>query len=94
MAKDMLGNELQVGHQVMMMLDKPVGMGEVVEIREGGVISGLRRGGSEARPGFVVVICKFETPYDPMMPILGNMVRLHNPKRDEMEEGGKTPMLV
>lgn len=77
MLRDMLGNELQEGDMVMMVLPNSNAMGSITQIKTGGIIAG--RNGKGVQPGLVTTICRFDTPFDPTSAILGNMVKVYNP---------------
>lgn len=79
MVKDRLGNELAEGHLVEIKLGSPEVMAFVHEVKQGGVIQGVRAGGHSVTPGKVVLLATFTFEYDPSNPVLANLVRLVSP---------------
>ena len=66
--KDSVGNEIKVGDLVALQLQTPVIKGRVVEITEGGIITGMKHGKTEMRPSTVVVSAIFPVSVDPYAP--------------------------
>ena len=63
--KDALGNELRKGELVALSLDRPLIFGRVVEIQEGGLITGRKEGGMEMRPSKLIVASNHTVEADP-----------------------------
>lgn len=80
--KDVIGNELKVGDLVAMQLERPIIYGRIVELREGGVITGLKQGGAEIAPGRIVVMSQHPLAVDPRLPV-GAIVVLRDPNPGE-----------
>ena len=94
--RDSLGNNLEVNDMVTTGLSSTQVIGKVLEIRPGGIISGLRKGGQEARPGMLVILARFELPFDPGMQIVGNCIKIYDPSPAPADEKTveSTPKLV
>ena len=67
--KDSVGNEIKVGDLVALQLQTPVIKGRVVEIKEGGIITGTKQGKVEVRPAEVVISAIFPVSVDPYAPV-------------------------
>lgn len=88
--KDRIGNKLELGHKVAVALPDASIFGFIAQIEEGGLITGLKRGGSERRPGRVLVSCVIALPVDPESGAVPQLVRVHDPdKHEEAAEAGK-----
>jgi hypothetical protein len=83
MVKDRLGNELAQGQLVEIKLGSPEVMAFVQEVKEGGIIQGVRGGGRTVTPGILVLFATFTFEYDPSNPILTNLVRLVSPDEEK-----------
>lgn len=90
--KDSRGNELKVGDSVMLRLPDPFVYGVVTEIRDGNVITGVRRGGSEVSPGVVELLSKYAMPVDPTNRVVENLVKIYDP--GQAEAAPKPPGLL
>lgn len=86
MVYDAIGNELKRMDLVQLALNDPHIHGKVVEIKGGGIITGLRRGGGEVSPGLVTVVCTFTFPVDPTNPQLGNVLKLCDPNPEQTDK--------
>ena len=82
MVKDARGNELKVGDHISLEIPSTRVVLVIQDIQEGGIITGTRSGGAEARPGMIVLSGRFSTQFDPTMPIIGNMLKLHTEEQD------------
>jgi hypothetical protein len=63
--KDAMGNDLKVGALVALSLERPLIFGRVTELKEGGMITGLKHGQAEMRPSVVVVTSNHPIAIDP-----------------------------
>ena len=64
--KDAVGNELHVGDLVLLQLERPLIYGRIVEAEEGGLVTGINhKGGTEIRPGKLVVAANYPVEFDP-----------------------------
>jgi len=87
MAKDTLGNEVEVGDYVELHLNAPRIFGRVMDVRNGGtVIRGLRSGQDQRTLGSVSVTAKIDIAVDPDNPIVQAMVKVNDPKPEEADE--------
>lgn len=85
--KDRLGNELAVGQKVVVALPEAQIFGFVAQIEDGGLITGLKRGGVEAKPGRILVSCVIALPVDVQYGAVAQLVRVYDPdKHDETAE--------
>lgn len=89
MAKDRIGNGLAVGQKVVVALPEASIFGFVAQIEDGGLITGLKRGGSERRPGRVLVSCVVALPVEPESGAVAQIVRVYDPDKHEVVESGK-----
>lgn len=80
--RDALGNDLKIGDLVAMQLERPMVYGRVVEIHEGGIVTGLKHGGTEMAPGSIVVISRHPLMVDPRLPV-GAVVALRDPHPED-----------
>lgn len=83
--KDRIGNELQDGDKVMVVLPESQLFGFVSKMEEGGLIAGLgARGGPEMRPGRILVSCVLALPVDPELGMSAQLVKVYDAdKHDE-----------
>jgi hypothetical protein len=77
--KDAVGNELRVGDLVALSLDRPLIYGRIVELAEGGIVTGMRGGQAEVRPGRVVVTSNHTIDNDPRNVVIGALLSLRDP---------------
>lgn len=82
MVKDARGNELKVGDHISLEITSSRVVLVIEDIQEGGIITGTRSGGAEARPGMIVSFGHFSTQFDPTMPIIGNVLKLHTEEQE------------
>jgi uncharacterized Zn ribbon protein len=76
--KDAVGNDLKAGDLVMLSLDRPLIFGRVVEVQEGNLITGLRKGGGEVRPSRVIIASNHTIDCDPRT-VVGSVMALRDP---------------
>ncbi len=95
--KDAVGNELRAGDLVMLQLDRPLIFGRVVEAQEGGLVTGLKKGGEvDIRPGRLVIASNHTIEFDPRQ-LVGAVMVLRDPenmaaavaKEKESEKSGE-----
>ena len=68
--KDAVGNELRVGDLVALQLERPLIFGQVTEVGEGGIVTGVNhKGGAEIRPGRIVILSRHSIDVDPRQPL-------------------------
>ena len=90
--KDRIGNELKVGQKVVVALPEAQIFGFVAQVESGGIITGLKRGGVEQRPGRILVSCVIALPVDPQNEVIPQLVRVYDPdKHDEGEPSEERP---
>jgi hypothetical protein len=77
--KDAVGNELRVGDLVALSLDRPLIYGRIVELVEGGIVTGIRGGQAEVRPGRVTVASNHTIDNDPRNAVIGALLSLRDP---------------
>ena len=83
--RDALGNELKPGDLVMLSLDRPQIFGRVVDVKSGGLITGLQKGGAEVRPSVVTIASNHTVEGDPRM-MIGSVVILRDPEDAKIPE--------
>jgi len=83
MMKDRIGNKLKTGDKVVVALPEAQIFGFVAQVEEGGLITGLKRGGSERRPGRVLVSCVIALPIDAELDAVAQLVRVYDPDKHE-----------
>lgn len=83
--KDRIGNKLENGNKVLVVLPEAQIFGFIAQIEEGGVITGVRgaHGGMEKRPGRVLVSCVIALPIDPGSEAVAQLVRVYDPEKHE-----------
>lgn len=93
--KDRIGNELKVGHKVLVHLPDAEIFGFVAQVEGGGIITGVRgvKGGMEQRPGRILVSCVIALPVHPQADQVAELVRVVDPDKHE-EIGAKGPQLM
>lgn len=77
--KDALGNELKVGDLVLLNLQKPQMYARVAEIKQGGIVTGMRHGKPEVHPSRLVLVVNHVAELDPDLPA-GHVMRLVDPE--------------
>jgi len=82
MAKDRLGNSLEKGDRLCIALPEAQIFGFVAEVKEQGVIRGVR-GGAETTPGAVLVSCVIALPLDPKTGQIPQCVKVYDPEKRE-----------
>ena len=92
--KDVLGNELEVGHRVQLVLPDKFVNGYVTKITAGGVVSGRRAGRDSVTPATIEIQCAFTIPLDPMHPQLSAVVRVVDPNATDVEAKEEGPKLI
>ena len=92
--KDRIGNELKVGHKVLVHLPEAHIFGFVAQVEAGGIITGVRgvKGGMEQRPGRILVSCVIALPVHPELGQVAELVRVVDAEKHEEE--GKGPVLM
>ena len=87
--KDAVGNELHEGDLVFMHMDRPSLFGRVVKIEEGGLITGIKKGGVDVRPAQIIVTSNHTIACDPRV-VVGSLLVLKDPSLPvEILEKGK-----
>lgn len=91
--KDALGNELKPGDLVMLSLDRPQIFGRVVDVQEGGLITGMQKnGGAQLRPSRVVIAANHTIEGDPRA-LVGSVVILRDPDEAKGSEEKPAPVV-
>ncbi len=67
--KDAIGNDLKAGDLVLVNFERPQSYGRVMSIEEGGLVTGIRKGGADVRPSRLVVAFNHTIECDPRMPV-------------------------
>jgi hypothetical protein len=83
MMRDRIGNKLKTGDKVVVALPEAQIFGFVAQVEEGGLITGLKRGGSDRRPGRVLVSCVIALPIDAELDAVAQLVRVYDPDKHE-----------
>lgn len=81
--KDRIGNKLALGDKVVVALPEAQIFGFIGQLEEGGLITGLKRGGSDRRPGRILVSCVIALPVDPESGAVTQLVRVYDPDKHE-----------
>ena len=81
--KDRIGNKLAMGQKVVVALPEAQIFGFVAQLEEGGLITGVRRGGADKRMGRVLVSCVIALPVDPEDDMVAQLVRVYDPDKHE-----------
>ena len=81
--RDRIGNKLKTGDKVVVALPEAQIFGFVAQVEEGGLITGLKRGGSDRRPGRVLVSCVIALPIDAELDAVAQLVRVYDPDKHE-----------
>lgn len=84
--KDRIGNTLSRGDKLVVALPEASIFGFVAELKEPGLIGGVRRGGVEHTPGRVLVSCVIALPVDENGNVL-QVVKVYD--ADKHEDGPK-----
>jgi hypothetical protein len=79
MIADIMGNELKEGDLVALQLERPLIFGRIVEVQEGGIITGMRGGQPEMKMTRVVVMSHHPLETDPRLGKLMMLIKLHDP---------------
>ena len=83
--KDAIGNELKPGDLVQLQLKTPLVFCRVQEVTEPSLVTGLRRGGEERRPGVLVLTANHTVLVGLGEPV-GAVVLLVDPTPPEQEQ--------
>jgi len=72
-------NKIEVGDTVSLEIASNRVVGEICDIENGGIITGIdrRKHGMEASMGFVTVLVAFKIAVNPDQPIIPNLLKLH-----------------
>lgn len=84
MVKDRIGNVLGKGDRLCIALPEAQIFGFVAEIKDQGVIRGVRNA-AEMMPGHVLVSCVVALPVDPNSGQIPQCVKVHDPDKHESE---------
>jgi len=84
--KDRIGNKLVMGDKVMVVLPESQIFGFVAQVEEGGLITGLRRGGAEKKLGRILISCVIALPVDPEFDASSQLVKVYDPDKHEAVE--------
>jgi hypothetical protein len=79
MIADVMGNELKEGDLVALQLERPLIFGRVIEVTEGGIITGMRGGQPEMKMTRVVVMSHHPIDTDPRLGKVMMLIKLHDP---------------
>jgi hypothetical protein len=82
MVKDRIGNKLEVGDKLSVMLPEAQIFGFVAEVKEGSLVTGLKRGGVEKTLGRVLVTCVIALPIDPDNDIVSQVVKVYDADKE------------
>lgn len=77
--KDALGNELKPGQLVELQLQTPRVFARVAQVREGGVITGMRNGKTEVKPARLVLVANHILDIEPTLNVAGSVISLLDP---------------
>jgi hypothetical protein len=86
MVKDRIGNGLAVGDKLSVMLPEAQIFGFVAEVKELGLVSGLKRGGVESIHGRVLVSCVIALPVDPESGMVAQVVKVYDADKHPADE--------
>jgi hypothetical protein len=89
MMKDRIGNKLEVGDKLSVMLPEAQIFGFVAETKEGSLITGLKRGGVEKTPGRVLVSCVIALPVDPETGMVPQVVKVYDADKEHAKAIGQ-----
>lgn len=89
--KDRIGNNLAVGQKVVVSLPESQIFGFVAQVEEGGLITGIRRGGAEKRMGRILVSCVIALPVDPEVDAVAQLVRVYDADKHDAEPAEERP---
>lgn len=81
--KDRIGNKLAVGDKVAVALPEAQIFGFVAQLESGSLITGLKRGGVEQRPGRILVSCVIALPVDSDFDAVAQLVKVYDPDKHE-----------
>lgn len=79
MVTDIMGNELKEGDLVALQLERPLIFGRIVEVAEGGIITGVRGGQAEMKMTRVMVTSSHPIDTDPRIGKVLQIIKLHDP---------------
>jgi len=82
MVKDRLGNVMGKGDRLCIALPEAQIFGFVAEVKEQGVIRGVR-GAAETMPGHVLVSCVIALPVDPNSGQIPQCVKVYDPEKHD-----------
>lgn len=89
--KDAVGNELHVGDLVMVQIATPIVFGRIVELNEGGIVTGINhKGGSEVRPARLLIAATHTVDADPRAPVRA-VVALRDDSKPQDSAGDDKP---
>ena len=80
-----VGNEMMEGDLVALSLERPLIFGTIDEIQLGGIVTGIKGGQADVRLTKVVLLSKHIIDVDPRSPVLGALLKLHDPKLGAQE---------
>jgi len=80
--RDARGNELKEGQTVLLKWGMQTVEGVVAEVKQGGVITGLRKGGEQISPATVRIECAFTINCDPTQ-LMSTVYVLQQPEPEE-----------
>jgi len=83
MVKDRLGNMLGKGDRLCIALPEAQIFGFVAEVKEQGVIRGVRGASAEMTPGHVLVSCVIALPVDPNSGQIPQCVKVYDPDKHD-----------
>ena len=91
--KDRIGNKLAIGNKVAVMLPESQIFGFIAQMEEGGLITGVRgaQGGSEKRPGRILVSCVIALMVDAQYDSVAQLVKVYDPDKHEEEPAEDRP---
>jgi hypothetical protein len=76
--KDRIGNRLEVGDKLSVMLPEAQIFGFVAEVKEPGIVRGVKQGGVDMIPGRVLVSCVIALPVDPNTGQIMQVVKVYD----------------
>lgn len=84
--KDRIANPLAVGDKVVVALPEAQIFGFIAQIDQGGIITGLKRGGAEKKPGRILVSCVIALPVDDETGAVAQLVKVYDADKDSRIE--------
>lgn len=82
--KDRIGNKLAVGDKLTVMLPEAQIFGFVAELKEPGLVAGVKRGGVEQTPGRVLVSCVIALPVDYETGMVLQVVKVYDADKGDL----------